>query len=417
LEKPLGTAKRLVVRMLFERYHAAGLGRFRLSGTAQEAAARDLPLDADAALLAGDEKRLRAIHLQAASETAKARGEIDALRKRLPAFPTTLVFQERPAHHPRPTHRHHRGEFLQPKEAVAPGVPSMLGTKDAPKDRLAFARWLFADDNPLTSRVVANRQWAALFGTGIVKTVEDFGTQGELPSHPELLDWLAVEFRESGWDMKRLHRLLVSTDAYRRSSASDAARRGKDSENRLLWRGPRQRLEAEQVRDSVLSVAGLLHHKLGGPSVFPPQPAGVTTEGAYGSLAWTVSPGLDRWRRGLYTFAKRTTPYAMGATFDGPSGEVCVARRESTNTALQALAMLNDAVVLEAAQELGKTVGEGDDTEKARRLFRRVLGRYPMDAETAKLVAFVAAQRARKADAWMALARVLLNLDEFMVKG
>jgi hypothetical protein len=443
LEKPLGKVKELTVRLLCERYYAAGLGRFRISATtgSTPAVARALPLDADELLLTKEPgERLRQIHLMAAPELAKVRQEVDALRRAVPAYPTTMVFRERPAHHPRPTHRRHRGEFLQVREKVSPGTPQALGLpKDAPKDRLGFARWLLSAENPLTARVVVNRHWAAFFATGVVGTVQDFGTQGELPSHPELLDWLAAEYRTSGWDTKRLHRLIVTSATYRQSSAVTAALREKDPKNRLLARGPRLRLEAEQIRDAVLSASGLLHMKLGGPSVFPPQPANVTTEGAYGRLDWKVSPGLDRYRRGLYTFMKRTAPFAMAGTFDGPSGEFCVAKRESSNTALQALTMLNDQAILEAAQEMGRRAmtDYGSVNDRVRIMFRRVLTRAPTPQERDMLLRFVLAQKARakakafdaaalagagpgdvnERAAWVALARVLFNLDEFIVRG
>ncbi len=185
-----------------------------------------------------------------------------------------------------------------------------------------------------------NREWAAFFGRGLVRTVEDFGYQGERPSHPELLDWLAVALVENGWSIKAMHRLIVTSATYRQSSRVTPELLAKDRDNRLLARGPRVRLEAEVIRDSVLQASGLLSERIGGPSVFPPQPPGVTTEGTYGGLAWNVSQGADRYRRGLYTFTKRTAPYAMFATFDAPSGEVCVARRDVSNTPLQALTLL-----------------------------------------------------------------------------
>jgi hypothetical protein len=181
-----------------------------------------------------------------------------------------------------------------------------------------------------------NRHWATIFGTEFVRTTEDFGYQGEPPSHPALLDWLAVELPRRGWSQKSMHRLLLTSNTYRQSAAITPAASANDPQNRLLSHFPRVRLEAEMVRDVALRVSSLLSEKIGGPSVFPPQPPGITSEGAYGPLTWTVSPGEDRYRRGLYTFAKRTAPYAMFATFNGPSGEACIARREISNTPLQA---------------------------------------------------------------------------------
>jgi hypothetical protein len=337
---------------------------------------------------------------------------------------------------------HKRGEYTQPTDAVKPGVPAALPPlpAGATPDRLAFARWLVSGQNPLTARVTVNRAWAAFFGRGIVRTTEDFGFQGEPPTHPELLDWLAVEFVRAGWSMKALHKQIVMSATYRQSSKVTSDLLAKDPRNELLARGPRFRLEAEAIRDSVLKASGLLSHKVGGPSVFPPQPASVTAEGAYGALKWEPSPGEDRYRRGLYTFAKRTAPFAMAITFDGPSGEACVARREVSNTPLQALTLLNDTAFVEAAQALGRQLAAapGPADAKARDLFRRCLVRPPMADEVKLVVGFYEAQRKRFADkaaelaelsagadvvqplveraAWTAAARAVLNLDETVTK-
>lgn len=283
-----------------------------------------------------------------------------------------------------------------------------------------------------------NRQWAALFGRGLVRTTEDFGFQGELPTQRELLDWLAVEFVRQGWSLKKMHRLMVTSATYRQSARLTPELIERDPQNLLLARAPRFRLDAELVRDAALRACGLLSPKLGGPSVFPLQPANITSEGTYGALAWNVSPGEDRYRRGLYTFSKRTAPYAMFATFDAPSGEACLARREVSNTPLQSLALLNDAVFVETAQALGRKIAAapGGDEARATELFRRVLVRPPSDAEHKLLLEFVADQRARlgsgqlSADtiagpgegdpqaraAWTLAARALLNLDEAITR-
>jgi hypothetical protein len=431
LAAPAPRAGSFRLELLFERYHAAGLGRFRLWSTKDPRPA-EAQTPAQEELLAKD--GLRAFLLQA-PELEKERKEIAELRRQAPAAPTTLVFQERPAANPRATRLHKRGEWLQPAEAVAPGVPAALPATSA-RDRLGFAKWLVEPAHPLVSRVTVNRQWAAFFGRGIVRSLEDFGTQGDFPSHPELLDWLALEFVRRGWSMKQLHRLIVTSATYRQASRVSPELLRRDPENRLLARGPRFRVDAELVRDSALAAAGLLSPKLGGPSVFPPQPASVTTEGAYGKLEWKASTGEDRHRRGLYTYAKRTAPFAMGVAFDGPSGEQCLARREVSNTPLQALTLLNDAVFVEAAQALGKLAAAepGTDRDRAAFLFRRCLSRAPAPEEAARLEAFVARQKARfeakeldpaalggpGADAaraaWTAAARALLNLDEFVTK-
>jgi hypothetical protein len=285
-----------------------------------------------------------------------------------------------------------------------------------------------------------NRQWEALFGRGIVRTSENFGFQGELPSHQELLDWLAVEFAKQGWSQKKMLKLIVTSATYQQSSTVTPKLTERDPLNVLLARGPRFRLDAEMVRDSALVASGLLSEKIGGPSVYPPQPPGVSSEGAYGPLDWKTSEGPDRYRRGLYTFAKRTAPYAMTATFDGPSGEVCLARRDRSNSPLQALTSLNDAAFMECARALGKLTAkaDGDDASHVEMMFRRCLTRPPSNEERASLVQFYQTQLARfssgelnagelmetKEDArlneeaaWTTVARVLLNLDETINKS
>jgi hypothetical protein len=450
LAAPLADARDLRIKMLFERYYSAGLGRFRIAVTndSHVDVAHPLPADIEDLLLlppakrtAEQERRLLHYFLTTAPELAKERTEIDRLRRQMPAYPTALVMAERPPENPRPTFLHNRGEFLQPKERVEPEVFAVLPPlpKDAPRNRLGLARWLVSPENPLVGRVTINRQWAAFFGRGIVRTTQDFGYQGEPPSHPELLDWLAVELVRQEWSMKRMHRLIVTSATYQQASRAARELWEKDPDNKLLGRGPRVRLEAEQIRDAVLRVGGLLSEKVGGPSVFPPQPLGVTTEGAYGQLQWKVSDGPDRYRRGLYTFSKRTAPFAMFATFDAPSGEVCVARRDVSNTPLQALTLLNDPAFTEAAQALGRGMAarQGSIAERVDYLFRRCLTRSPTPQETAALVKFYQTQKHRfenkeldaariagegsgnvnERAAWTTLARALFNLDEMIVKG
>ena len=452
LAEPLKKCDTLSLELLFDRHYPAGLGRFRVWATTAPGAVRagEMPTKIEQLLLeyrlqpAADSLKaeLQRYFLSVAPELAKAREEMEKLRKQLPAYPTTLVMQERPADNPRETHRHHRGEFLQPDEPVEPGVLSILHPlpEGAPRSRLTFARWLVDPRNPLVGRVTMNRQWSAFFGGGLVRTVEDFGFQGELPTHPELLDWLATEFIRRGWSLKEMHRLIVTSATYRQSSRVTPELLRRDPENRLLARGPRFRIEAESVRDAALASAGLLSRQLGGPSVFPPQPASVTTEGAYGKLQWKTSEGLDRHRRGLYTFSKRTTPYAMFTTFDAPSGEACVARREVSNTPLQALTILNDTVFAEASQALGDWTARQpeslDTRERMRTVFRRILVREPDDEELSMLVRFLEEQRERLREgeldpakiagsgegdavdraAWTLVARALQNTDEAVTK-
>ena len=463
-EQPIDRASRFDLSLLFERYYAAGLGRFRVSVTddSRGVEASTVPLELESDLLASRSAsnvsiseianrfpRLLTHFCEVAPELAAERQAIATLRGQLPAFPTTLVFQERPANNPRPTHRYQRGEFLQPKELVTPGILSALPPlpADKPANRLSFARWLMSPANPLTGRVTANREWAALFGRGLVRTLDDFGSQGTMPTHPALLDWLAVELsgteadmapRAPRWDLKRFHRSLTTSATYRQSSKVTAGLLARDPGNEWLARGPRSRLEAEIVRDAALRISGLLSDKMQGPSVFPPQPASVTTEGTYGGLAWNVSPGEDRYRRTLYTFSKRTAPFAMSLTFDAPSGEACVARREVTNTPLQALTLLNDTVFIEAAQALGREFAssEGSVPERLQRVFRRCLTRPPTEDELAMVQRFYNTQRARLESnqldsklvagpgsdnvidraAWTLVARSLLNVDELVAK-
>jgi hypothetical protein len=458
--KTLTNTNELQVDLICEKYYAAGLGRFRVRVTADDAA-KASELDDNAVSVLANYRDINKLELlfastNAASERelllrqfaeispdfAKPRREIENLRAQMPKFPTTLVMLERPVGHPRLTFRHHRGEFLQPKEEVTPGVPSFLPPlpESSPKNRLTLAKWLVSGANPLTGRVIMNRHWEALFGRGFVRTTEDFGFQGDLPSHPELLDWLAIEFVRQGWSQKKMLKLMVMSATYQQASVVTAELRERDPLNVLLTRGPRFRLEAEMVRDSALVASGLFADKVGGPSVYPPQPPGVSSEGAYGALEWKTSEGPDRYRRGLYTFAKRTTPYAMTATFDGPSGEACLARRERSNTPLQALTLLNDTVFLECARALGQMAAKMDGEVAARVecLFRRCLTRAPSNEERARLVQFYQTQFARLASgelnaadimatkngeqlneqaAWTAIARVLLNLDETITKS
>jgi hypothetical protein len=466
LAKPLSDAKDLSLRMVFERYYASGLGRFRISVTTDVGQVSNLPAEKrqvknlphvpeahglpaeieDLLLVPAAERtprqrdQLLQQYLSIAPELAGEREAIKKLREQIPAYPTTLVLAERQPDNPRSTTIHRRGEFLQPAEAVEPNVLSVLPSlpKGTPPNRLTFARWLVDPRNPLVGRVAVNRQWAAFFGRGIVRTQEDFGYQGDPPSHPELLDWLAVELAKQGWSIKNLQRLIVTSATYQQSSQATPELLARDAQNILLARGPRFRIEGELVRDAALRIAGLLSEKVGGLSVFPPQPPGVTSEGTYGALAWKVSEGQDRYRRGLYTFSKRTAPYAMFNTFDAPSGEACVARREVSNTPLQALTLLNDPVFEEVAQTLGRQMAEQKSSVQSRmvHLFRCCLTRTPTAGELGLLVGFYCHQKERcakkelnaaalagpgKGDiqeraAWTMVARTLLNLDETVAK-
>ncbi len=439
-------AERLDVRMLFGRHYACSLGRFRISVTTdpRSAEAREMSdeietllLIPDAQLTAEQRGKLREHFLLAAPELAAAAKQIRELRKP-PAWETTLALRERPPENLRPTAIHHRGEYTQPTDPVVPAVLSFLNPlpAGARADRLSFARWLVAPENPLAARVVVNRAWAAFFGRGLVRTTEDFGFQGDAPTHPELLDTLAVELVKQGWSLKKLHRLIVTSATYLQASDVTPEQLAKDPENKLLAHFPRKRLDAEVVRDSILRASGLLSLKMGGPPVKPPQVEGVS-EVAYSSPKWEASTGEDRYRRSLYTFVKRTAPFAFYNTFDGPTGEQCIARRDVSNTPLQALTLLNDVISVEAAQALGKLLANcpGSDDDRITEAYRRLLSRAPRAAELPPLRAFLSAQRQRftagelnakavagpEADperaAWTALARALFNLDETVTKG
>jgi hypothetical protein len=386
-------------------------------------------------------KVVRDHYLSIAADLTAYNKRIDDLRKSLPHSPTSLVMEERPPAEARTTHIHKRGEFLQPAEAVTPGVPAFLPglPKGAPSDRLGLARWLVAPENPLTSRVQVNGMWQAFFGRGLVPSLDDFGTRSDPPSHPELLNWLATQFVRIGWSQKALHRLIVTSATYRQSSKASKDLMARDPLNVLLARGPRHRVDAESVRDIALSVSGLLNPKIGGPSVYPPQPDGVTAL-AYGMASWPTSKGAERYRRGLYTFIKRAAPFAAFATFDMPTSEVTCTRRERSNTPLQALTMLNDPVYLEASKALADRIlrESGPETEaRIRHAFRLCLAREPRTGESKLILDFYNHQldRAAKGEirvdgntknkpspesaeraAWFAVARALLNLDETITK-
>ena len=437
LPSPAPAARDWTLKLVMGRHYACSIGRFRISVTtdASPAVARDLPQEADALLLLPDEKlsaaqraQLREKFLMSLPELQDDAARIRSLRKPLQP-PITLGFRERPPEHPRPTFIHNRGEYLQPTDPVKPGIPAFLTPlpPGADRDRLAFARWLVSPENPLTARVTVNRQWAAFFGRGLVTTTEDFGYQGEAPTHPGLLDWLAMEFVKEGWSLKKMHRLIVTSATYRQSSHVTPALLAADRDNRLLTRFPRVRLDAEIIRDAALAASGLLTDKLGGPSVYPPQPEGVTEAAYGGGGGWTPSTGADRHRRSLYTFSKRTAPFALYNTFDGPTGEACIARRDVSNTPLQALSLLNDIVFAETAQSLGKQLAaqKTGDGERLNEAFRRIVCRNPSPEERTTLLRFLKTQRERlvnakpsaEAAAWTALVRALFSLDEVVTKG
>jgi hypothetical protein len=455
---PAGAASAFTFR-LEQRFKTPGhnLGRFRLSVTADprvpQRAALPAPvlaaLDTPAVKRAKEQQEVLARHYRSiAPGLQSVRDEIARLEKSRPAVPTLPVMVELPPNQRRETHLLIKSNFLDPGEKVEAGVPAAFHPlpKGAPANRLGVAEWLVAPDNPLTARVAVNRYWAQLWGVGIVETEEDFGTQGEMPSHPELLDWLATEYVRTRWDTKAFLKLLVTSATYRQSSRVTPALVARDPHNRLLARGPRFRMEAEMVRDQALALSGLLSRKMYGPSVYPPQPPGLWQAAFNGQRTWATSTGPDRYRRGLYTFWRRTIPYPSMTTFDAPSREICTVRRVRTNTPLQAFVTLNDPVYVEIAQALARRIvkeGGVSAEERARyglslclcrpptqeqvqqvlKLYRTERERYHKDAQAAVALAteqlgpLPAGMEADDLAAWTVVANVLLNLDGVLTKG
>jgi hypothetical protein len=444
---------------LENRYRKPGhnLGRFRLSitndvGLLKRAALPPLVLailDTPAARRTLEQRETLARHYRSIAPALQPiRDEVAQLEKARPVAPTLPVMVELPASQHRQTHIMVKGNFLSPGENVEPTVPAAFHAfpAGAPVDRLGVARWLVDPNNPLTARVAVNRYWGQLFGIGLVETEEDFGTQGEMPSHPELLDWLATEYVRLGWDTKAFLRLLVTSATYHQASKVTPVLVARDPRNRLLTRGPRFRLEAEMVRDQALTLSGLLSRKMHGPSVYPPQPPGLWQAAFNGQRTWATSTGEDRYRRGLYTFWRRTVPYPSMATFDAPSREICSIRRIRTNTPLQAFVTLNDPVYVEIAQALARRiVREGGSTaeERARFGLRLCLARPPRPEQVKQVTALWQSTREHycndaqaalalateplgplptgmEADdlaAWTVVSNVLLNLDGVLTKG
>lgn len=407
--------------------------------------------------LAASISKLDARLKEAKEDEAKTlKADLDRLRKHQTdleqLIPTSMIMRE--MEQPRETFLLLRGQYDKPGEKVTAEVPSVLSRlpEGAPRNRLGLAQWLTHPSHPLTSRVTVNRYWQSYFGTGLVKTSEDLGSQGELPSHPELLDWLAAEFMTT-WNVKHLQRLIVTSATYRQASRATPALVARDPENRLLARGPRHRLPAEGIRDLALSVSGLLQHKIGGPSVSPYQPPGLWEElmARADGKNWTAqeysqSHGADLYRRTMYTFWKRTCPPAQLATFDAPDRETCTVRRARTNTPLQALVLMNDPTYVEAARKFAERIllegGSTPDeritfalrlatarppTLRERNVLRRVLdqqlARFNADpAAATKLLAVGESARNEQLPiaelaAWSSVANVILNLDETVTKG
>ena len=475
-EKPITTARDSILTIYLRQNHGGwnsddnmnnNLGRFRLSlTTAPNAVADPLPTSVREIFAIPREQRTKAQIDTVFSYWRTTRREwvtynlqIAQLWRQHPVGTSQLVLNER--RDTRPTSLLKRGDFLRPDRVVNAGVPAFLHAmpEGEPVNRLTFAKWLVARQSPTTARAAVNRLWQAYFGIGLVATSEDLGKQSEAPSHPELLDWLAVELMEpttdhrppttKQWALKNVHRLIVNSATYRQSSKVTPQLLEKDPLNRWLARAPRLRVEGEIVRDIALAASGLLNPKVGGASVFPPSPEFLYLPPvSYGPKNWPEDKGENRYRRGLYTFRYRSVPYPMLQTFDVPNGDISCVRRAKSNTPLQALTTLNETTFLEAARALAlKTVKEGGATDAARieYAFRRVTSRKPSVQEATELLALMKRQQERfttgalnpwnlvtsdpdkpfllpkgvtmeQLAAWTAVTRVVLNLDEAITK-
>ena len=454
----VGTTESTQLKLvLTQNYKEHPLGRFRLSLTTDTGDVSVLPKAVSQVLTAGydagnaeHEKTIRDYYLRVVPPPKELTDKIAAVKKQRDGIkPASVpIMRELTGDRRRKTHIQIRGNFEVLEDEVAEGTPAVF--HDMPEgesiNRLGVARWLVSEENPLTARVIANRYWEQLFGQGIVRTSEEFGAQGDFPSHPELLDYLAVTFQQDlQWDMKKFLKFIVMSSTYRQSSLTTDEHRKIDPYNYLLSRGARFRLNAEMIRDQALAVSGLLDRKMLGPSVNPPRPK-LGLSAAFGSSTdWTTSPGGDKWRRGLYTQWRRSLPYPSMATFDAPSRNVCTIRRVNTNTPLQALVTLNDPVYVEAAQAFGRRVlSEGGESveEQVTYAFRLVLARSPYDAEQKRLIelyntvladyqadmesakeistmplgSLPESMDVAEAAAWTIVGNVLLNLDETLAK-
>jgi mono/diheme cytochrome c family protein len=464
LAKPLAEANTLIFQL--KQDHGGwnsddnqnhNLGRFRLSlTTTSNAEADSVPAAVREILAIPREKRTTDQQATVFSywrttvdHWSDVNKRIEELWKKHPEGATQLVLRRRSQ--PRETHLLNRGNFLKPGDRVEPAPPSFLNPSPAegPFDRMALARWLTDRKAPTTARAIVNRIWQAYFGVGLVDTPEDFGRQGSAPSHPELLDWLAVELMESGWSLKELHRTIVTSATYRQSSVTSPELRERDPYNRLLARGARFRIEAESVRDVALAASGLLNDKLGGPSIHPPLPEFLFQPPvSYGPKSWPVESGADLYRRSLYIFRFRSIPHPLMQTFDAPNGDFACVRRSRSDTPLQALMTLNEPTFLECARSLAlRTLTDGGHSDEDRMTFafRRCLARRPSDVELATLKKLLGKEKqhfgaagakpwelatadpahppkltdgASPADlaAWTVVSRALLNLDETITK-
>lgn len=457
------------LRIELEQKYAAlrphNIGRFRISTTdnAGELTLQGTPADVVSALTVKsserDAKQQQTIMEHFKKVDARYLTLVKAEREhaaQAPKAPTTKAQSVVEISTPRQGHIHLRGNFLTPGAAVETSgfmVLPPVEPREEQVDRLDLAQWTVSRDNPLTARVTINRIWQRYFGSGLVATSDDFGNQGEFPSHPKLLDWLAHEFRTQDWSLKHIHRLILTSSVYRQASAIRNDLTENDPDNRWLARQHRARVEAEIIRDLALDASALLSHQVGGPSVRPPQPSEYASLTYANSAKWSTSSGDDKYRRGLYTFFQRTSPYPMLMTFDSPDSTECVTQRSRSNTPLQALTLWNDRVFNECAQHLALRVlnaipvesGSGKSIELLQRtrieyLFLTCLSRYPTDSEYQSIGKYLESQLSQltenpenanaitgdwffpetvatsTAAAWVALSRVILNLDEFITK-
>jgi hypothetical protein len=465
-EKPVGHLAGTALTFYLNQRHGGwnsdenqnhNLGRIRFSVTTTPGAEADpVPARVRAIIEASQDHRspaedeaVFAYWRTTVAEWKDANDAIEALWKQHPEGSSQLVLQARDQ--PRTTHMLKRGDFLKPDKSVTPGVPAVLNSlpADAAPNRLTFARWLVDRRSPTTARALVNRVWQSYFGVGLVVSSEDLGTQSEAPSHPELLDWLAVTFMDDGWSLKQLHRRIVTSATYRQSSRVTPDLAARDPDNRLLARGPRLRVDAEAVRDVALAAGGLLETRVGGRSVYPPLPGFmVLPPVSYGPKGWPEDHGPERYQRAIYSFRYRSLPYPVFQNFDAPNGDAACVRRARSNTPLQALTTLNEPLFVECARALAlRTLRDGgaNDAERLDYAFRRCVGRSPSAAEATELSALLDKQIKRfsvanakpwdvaaddpahppelpasatpvHAAAWTAVARVLLNLDETITK-
>jgi mono/diheme cytochrome c family protein len=446
--------------LTFDHNYAKGehsIGRFRVAAAAEETEASIAPPEV-VKILNEEPRRRNPVVIQALydwmekidTDVIAAKARLQAAQDKLPKPPLmdVRVIAQR-INAPRQTHVLHRGDFLEPTEKVTPATLAILPPVKAAGEatRLDLARWLVSKDNPLTPRVTVNHIWGKLFGEGLVKTSADFGVRGEMPSHPELLDWLAAEFMKQGWSRKKLIKQILMSATYRQSSARPAGQQGElaqeiDPKNELLWRQNRLRVEAEIVRDLTLAASGLLSQRIGGPSVYPPMPPDVAALSYAGNFRWQTSKGEDRFRRGMYTFFKRTSPYPDLTAFDCPDANLANVKRTVSNTPLQALTTLNAEAFAEAAQALARRVvseNHADDQARLTRAFRFCVSRPPNGKEMSALKQLLNEARYHYRDnaeeakaaagsyavndvpdsetaAWIATTRIILNMDEFITR-